>query len=183
MADYTTWLTTKTQLVVSQYRHYYGDAVDIYLIPHPAPDNDLRAIITGTIKHAGYGEDWTYGISVTIEGDGDYAGYFVRYAHLSAVYVTANTHVELGDFLGYEGTTGRTYGQHVHLETYINGVPTTDEQLVALLGFPILPTGVVLNVEFGGPEPPPPPPPPPGKIKNKPWLYSRRGNINNGFRF
>lgn len=67
----------------------------------------------GTVIHAGWGEDVTYGISVTIDHGN---GLFTRYAHMSNYAVSAGQTVSKGQIIGNEGTTGNVDGSHVHFE-------------------------------------------------------------------
>ncbi|MDO5535651.1 MAG: peptidoglycan DD-metalloendopeptidase family protein [Propionibacteriaceae bacterium] len=45
------------------------------------------------------------------------------YAHQSRMAVSAGQHVEMGQLIGYVGTTGLSTGCHLHLQVYENGVP------------------------------------------------------------
>ena len=88
------------------YNHLGWDISVGYGTPLVAADN-------GTVIHAGYGEDWSYGISVSIKHNN---GYTTRYAHMSGVTVRAGSVVSKGQVIGYEGTTGKITGSHVHFE-------------------------------------------------------------------
>jgi murein DD-endopeptidase MepM/ murein hydrolase activator NlpD len=82
----------------------YGDAV--------------RATADGVIQevndHAGYGRliviDHGFGVTTW-------------YGHLSGFNVQAGTHVKAGDVIGYEGTSGRSTGPHLHYEVRIYNTP------------------------------------------------------------
>lgn len=55
--------------------------------------------------------DTGFGIHVNVDlGDGTY----LIIAHLSAVFVNNESEVTVGQLLGYEGTTGNSFGDHVH---------------------------------------------------------------------
>lgn len=55
--------------------------------------------------------DGSYGIGVCLShGDGWYS----LYAHLSRANVSPGNHVERGALLGYSGSTGYTFGAHLH---------------------------------------------------------------------
>src|SRR5207245_935429 len=45
------------------------------------------------------------------------------YAHQSAIFVTAGTHVTRGQVIGLVGCTGFCTGPHLHFEVRINGDP------------------------------------------------------------
>lgn len=43
-------------------------------------------------------------------------GYYTLYAHLKDVYVKKGDKLKQGDFVGYMGNTGRSFGAHLHFE-------------------------------------------------------------------
>lgn len=45
------------------------------------------------------------------------------YAHQSSMVVSAGQRVEMGQLIGYVGTTGLSTGCHLHLQVYLNGKP------------------------------------------------------------
>jgi hypothetical protein len=77
----------------------------------------VRAALAGTVTHAGFGGaagSWA-GDYVTIKhGDGT----STLYGHLSAVYVAEGDSVMTGERIGAIGVTGRSFGPHLHFETY-----------------------------------------------------------------
>ncbi len=44
------------------------------------------------------------------------------YAHLSAKFVKEGQHVEAGEVIGREGSTGKATGEHLHFELRMNGI-------------------------------------------------------------
>ena len=89
-------------------------------------DTPIYAIQDGTVLAAGtnYEETddianhWSYGIRVTLDhGDGLKS----VYAHLSGVAVKTGDTVEKGQLVGYMGSSGRSTGTHLHLETRQDG--------------------------------------------------------------
>ena len=89
-------------------------------------DTPIYAIQDGTVLAAGsdYEETddianhWSYGIRVTLDhGDGLKS----LYAHLSGVAVETGDTVEKGQLIGYMGSSGRSTGTHLHLETRQDG--------------------------------------------------------------
>ena len=54
-----------------------------------------------------------YGLCVVIE---DERGYQSRYAHCSAISVSANQEVKKGEVIAAVGSTGNSTGPHLHLE-------------------------------------------------------------------
>ena len=64
------------------------------------------------------GRTWEWGKYVRIETDD---GYMVYLCHLAAVFCQAGMHVEAGDEIGTEGSTGYSTGNHLHMEVRKNG--------------------------------------------------------------
>jgi len=54
------------------------------------------------------------------------------YAHMSSVKAANGQHVNKGDIIGYEGTTGYSTGPHCHFEVRENGKPSNPSGYVAL---------------------------------------------------
>ena len=70
----------------------------------------------GTVTRAGWLGN--YGIVVIVDHGG---GVETRYAHLSALAVTAGSQVGQGQIIGYVGSTGRSTGPHLHYEVRRGG--------------------------------------------------------------
>lgn len=85
----------------------------------------IRAAAGGTITHSGPGghaDGWA-GNYVTIHhADGTQT----LYAHMSTTQVTTGQQVQTGQTIGAIGLTGRTFGPHLHFETYPKGVQPGD---------------------------------------------------------
>lgn len=79
----------------------------------------VRAERGGRVSFAG--ERGGYGNVVIVDHGG---GLETRYAHCSALNVSAGDYVEEGAVLGSVGSTGRSTGPHLHLEVRQDGVPT-----------------------------------------------------------
>ena len=81
------------------------------------PENTcVYAAHSGVVEAAGY--DGEYGNYVVI---GDDKGFTTKYAHLSAVSVSAGQDVESGMQIGLTGSTGSSTGSHLHLEVVHDG--------------------------------------------------------------
>ncbi|MCM1166372.1 MAG: peptidoglycan DD-metalloendopeptidase family protein [Lachnospiraceae bacterium] len=71
-----------------------------------------------------YGKSWScgcgggYGNYVIVSHGGDLA---TLYAHAEDIIVYEGQHVEIGDVLGYVGSTGWSTGAHLHFEVRVNG--------------------------------------------------------------
>ncbi|MEW1546852.1 peptidoglycan DD-metalloendopeptidase family protein [Streptomyces tsukubensis] len=84
----------------------------------PAPEGaPVVAAGAGRVVEAGWAD--AYGQSIVIEHDG---GVRTRYAHLSAIGVSAGQTVQAGAPIGNVGSTGNSTGPHLHLEFIVNGV-------------------------------------------------------------
>jgi murein DD-endopeptidase MepM/ murein hydrolase activator NlpD len=84
-------------------------------VPYGTP---IHAAASGTVVLAG----WTggYGNYTCIDHGG---GLATCYAHQSSYAVSVGAHVEQGEVIGYVGSTGHSFGAHLHFEVRINGNP------------------------------------------------------------
>lgn len=101
-----------------------GDLAQYFSWYHPALDisnlggGPIRASDSGTVVVSGW-ESSGYGNTIVVNHGN---GYTTRYAHMSALYVSAGQKVSKGDVIGAMGSTGRSSGVHVHLEIRKDGV-------------------------------------------------------------
>ncbi|HWQ21633.1 MAG TPA: M23 family metallopeptidase [Clostridia bacterium] len=90
----------------------YHDGVDI-----AAPyGTAVRATADGKVEQAGWNS--SYGISVTLYHRD---GIETLYGHMCRAAVSAGQTVKKGQVIGYEGSTGRATGAHVHYEVMVHG--------------------------------------------------------------
>ena len=75
--------------------------------------NDRRGMVASAGWNGGYGN------LVKIDHGG---GKQTWYAHLSEFNVQVGASVSKGDVIGYVGSTGVSYGPHLHFEVRIDGV-------------------------------------------------------------
>ncbi|MBR5485854.1 MAG: peptidoglycan DD-metalloendopeptidase family protein [Oscillospiraceae bacterium] len=98
------------------YWGYYGHTgIDLVLNggTYGAP---IYASAAGTVEYSGWGG--AYGYQVVINHGG---GVKTRYAHNSALYVSAGQYVQQGQHIAAIGRTGRVTGPHLHFEIIVNG--------------------------------------------------------------
>lgn len=90
----------------------YHDGIDI-----AAPyGTAIRATADGKVEQSGW--NGSYGISVTLYHRD---GIETLYGHMSRTAVSAGQAVKKGQVIGYEGSTGRATGAHVHYEVIVHG--------------------------------------------------------------
>ena len=90
----------------------YHDGIDI-----SAPyGTAIRATADGKVEQAGW--NGSYGISVTLYHRD---GIETLYGHMSRTAMSAGQSVKEGQVIGYEGSTGRATGAHVHYEVIVHG--------------------------------------------------------------
>jgi murein DD-endopeptidase MepM/ murein hydrolase activator NlpD len=82
-----------------------------------AQGTPIRAAASGTVTFAGQMSG--YGNVVIVQHAG---GLQTRYAHQSAMSVTAGQTVAAGEVIGAVGATGEATGPHLHFEVRLNGV-------------------------------------------------------------
>jgi len=96
----------------------YHSGVDIGV----SEGTPILAAADGTVIVANgldtYGGGYGYYINIRHAGD-----YETLYAHCSAVAARAGESVKRGQIIGYVGNTGRSKGNHLHWEVYLNGSP------------------------------------------------------------
>jgi len=90
----------------------FHDGVDI-----AAPyGTAIRATADGKVEQSGW--NGNYGVSVTLYHRD---GIETMYGHMSRTAVSVGQTVKKGQVIGYEGSTGRATGAHVHYEVIIHG--------------------------------------------------------------
>lgn len=95
--------------VITQRFGWYHTGVDIaagFGTPIVAADS-------GSVIVASWPDNSGYGLRVVIDHGN---GYNTWYGHMSRVAVSAGQTVKRGDVIGYEGSTGRSTGPHLHFE-------------------------------------------------------------------
>lgn len=101
------------------FRHH--DGLDIAL-PYGAP---IKAAWGGKVVYSGW--KGGYGRAVIIDhGDGKET----LYAHASKLYAVVGQSVGAGDVIAKVGTSGHSYGPHIHFELRVNGNPVNPRRAV-----------------------------------------------------
>jgi len=78
----------------------------------------IHATAPGVVSFTGLRSG--YGNTVEIDHG---RGFKTRYAHLQAIFVTVGQRVALGQKIAAMGSTGRSTGDHLHYEVWVNGRP------------------------------------------------------------
>lgn len=92
-------------------RFHYGADVDLEI------GDTVKAAFDGKVRHARY-NNGGYGNLIIIR---HFNGLETVYGHLSKILVYENQYVKAGTAIGLGGSTGRSRGPHLHLETRYRG--------------------------------------------------------------
>jgi murein DD-endopeptidase MepM/ murein hydrolase activator NlpD len=84
----------------------------------------VRGALAGSVIHAGYGAAASWAGNYVTIGHAD--GSSTLYAHLSRIDVQSGDRVATGQLIGAIGMTGRSFGSHLHFETYPAGTQPWD---------------------------------------------------------
>lgn len=84
----------------------------------------VRAADAGTVVEA----EWKSGYGYAVVIDHGNGGLSTLYGHLSSFSVAPGQVVRQGAVIGYNGSTGRSTGPHVHFEIRKNGMPVNPAQ-------------------------------------------------------
>ncbi len=96
---------------------YYNPGAGHYGLDIAAPyGTPIVAAEAGQVLSAE--SHWSWGENVLIYHNGTYS---TRYAHMSTMAVSAGEYVQKGQVIGYIGSTGYSFGNHLHFEVYQNG--------------------------------------------------------------
>lgn len=82
----------------------------------------IKAVADGVVLYAGNSGDWA-GNHVAVRHAN---GMTSMSSHMSSMGVSAGQSVKAGQVIGYVGSTGRSFGPHLHFELYPSGVKYGD---------------------------------------------------------
>jgi len=124
----TTSVSTALVLTTQKSVRFPLDHVNItqeYKFYHPGIDFDgitgepIYPIIDGKVLEIQH-SDYAYGNAILLGHGNDLTS---LYAHLSDIYVQKEQYVDINTVIGTVGATGRSSGDHLHLEIRENGYP------------------------------------------------------------
>lgn len=98
--------------IVSQSYHFFHPALDI----DGVTGDPVFPVMNG--KVGSVGQEFFFGKTVRVNHNNSYESV---YAHLDTISVKAGQVVTTDTKLGTMGTTGRAFGDHLHMEVYKNG--------------------------------------------------------------
>ncbi len=87
----------------------------------------IYAVASGTVTISQYGYSGGYGNYIIISHGN---GIQTLYGHCSELCVSAGTNVSQGQLIAKVGSTGRSSGNHLHLEVRVNGVAQNPQNYV-----------------------------------------------------
>ncbi len=92
-----------------------------------AANTPVMAVYGGEVCLAEWSD--SYGNTIVLRHTSSAGGVFYsRYAHLASYPVTEGDQVGQGDVIGYAGSTGQSYVNHLHLEIYTSDFPDKYER-------------------------------------------------------
>jgi hypothetical protein len=113
----TTWRSILLNGVDLNRSAYYGQPGSWSLGYHTGTDfaaaggTIIRSPVSGVVVSSKY--DGSYGNTVVIQMPD---GYYMRFAHMSTKGISVGTKIMPGSYIGKVGSTGRSTGNHLHLE-------------------------------------------------------------------
>lgn len=98
-----------------------------YAAPYGTP---IYACESGTVTIARYSSSYGNYVSINHGRGTDGNTYATLYAHMSSYCVSYGQYVERGQVIGYVGSTGRSTGNHLHLELWRNSVRINSRSMI-----------------------------------------------------
>lgn len=100
------------EVQVNQGYHFFHPGIDF----EGVTGDSIYPVMEGVVENVQYSR-FAYGNAILVDHEN---GYKSLYAHLSKVEVAQGTKVNLFSKIGEVGSTGRSSGDHLHLEIYEN---------------------------------------------------------------
>ena len=117
-----------------QYIHGKHDGLDLVGITH----KDIHCVYSGVVIHAGWENENNhsqgFGQYVAIRQDNSNRVWY--YGHMSEIKCKIGKHINIGDIIGVEGSTGYSTGNHLHICVRENGIKGCDLNVAQILGIP-----------------------------------------------
>lgn len=117
-----------------QYTHGKHDGLDLVGITH----KEIHCVYSGVVIHAGWENENNrsqgFGQYVAIRQDNSNRVWY--YGHMSEIKCKMGEHINIGDIIGIEGTTGYSTGNHLHICVRGNGIKGCDLNVSQILGIP-----------------------------------------------
>lgn len=117
-----------------QYTHGIHDGLDLVGITH----KEIHCVYSGVVVYAGWENDndhsQGFGQYVAIRQDNSTRVWY--YGHMSEIKCKIGEHINIGDVIGIEGSTGYSTGSHLHICVRENGVKGCDLNVANILGIP-----------------------------------------------
>lgn len=117
-----------------QYTHGKHDGLDLVGITH----KEIHCVYSGVVIHAGWENEnkhsQGFGQYVAIRQDKSNRVWY--YGHMSEIKCKIGEHINIGDIIGVEGTTGYSTGNHLHICVRENGIKGCDLNVSQILGIP-----------------------------------------------
>lgn len=82
---------------------------------------EIHSMGAGVVVVSEFGSGWGNYVIVDHGNSADGRNLKTLYAHMPVLGLEVGTEVNMGDMLGRIGNTGNSYGDHLHLETWIDG--------------------------------------------------------------
>lgn len=117
-----------------QYTHGNHDGLDLVGVTH----KEIHCVYSGVVIHAGWENENNhsqgFGQYVAIRQDQSNRVWY--YGHMSEIKCKMGEHINIGDIVGIEGTTGYSTGNHLHICVRENGIKGCDLNVSQILGIP-----------------------------------------------
>jgi murein DD-endopeptidase MepM/ murein hydrolase activator NlpD len=93
-------------------------------------DDTIRSVGAGTVVAAGWSGDWGRRVIVRHSN-----GRYSWYCHLASISVKVGQKLSRGSKVGMMGTSGRTFGKHLHYQESVGGYGYWNHKRPIMLGF------------------------------------------------